>query len=647
MFNLKQYKIKTVVSAGMALALFLSMLLSTLIYISQFSAMFRQITEDQHLPNLLGKASAEIETALAEPMSMAKAIAANHYAKAWQARGESPDELPELTAFLNAFTTDPRVITVFWISVDSGNYYTKEGLFKSLSRSNERDAWFYAYLDSGKPVELALDTDEVTGKLTVFINVTVANPTTGKTMAVAGLGVDVSRISEQVNNTQVSERGYLFMLDDKGNIAAHKEKRLLDSPLKNLEGFAGLASQIMAVQGYELLEASLNHEEVYLGVSRLSTADWRLVTVLPKSETDEQVNSVILMSVAASIIIAIIFIAMSMQLAGRVSRTISGVGEELISMSRDRGNLDKRLSEKYDTEVGILGRGFNAIMVKIASLVDEIVQGESAIRLSVTQMETSAHEARKHAAAQREQTEQVATAINQMGQTISEVSSVAHKIAADTETALTEVGQTGTVMQSLSNSMSDLANQMTTTHSTMNDLASQAQAINSVVDVISGISEQTNLLALNAAIEAARAGELGRGFAVVADEVRTLASRTQDSTAEIRAQIDRLQQVVAQSCQAIAQGANLSNKLSEDAGSTTMALNSVREKFDHINEGNHQVAAATEQQASVVEHINQAAHIIADTADRINQSANLSVEETSKLKQQAQRMATSVKVFRQ
>lgn len=139
------------------------------------------------------------------------------------------------------------------------------------------------------------------------------------------------------------------------------------------------------------------------------------------------------------------------------------------------------------------------------------------------------------------ETDQVATAMNEMTATVHEVAQNAQLAADSASQANAEVGTGQSVVNDSISAISKLVQQVEQAADVIHELENDSIEIGSVLDVIRSIAEQTNLLALNAAIEAARAGEQGRGFAVVADEVRVLAQRTQTSTQEIQTMIEKLQ----------------------------------------------------------------------------------------------------------
>jgi len=158
----------------------------------------------------------------------------------------------------------------------------------------------------------------------------------------------------------------------------------------------------------------------------------------------------------------------------------------------------------------------------------------------------------------------------------------------------------------------------------INELEADVSAISGVLDVIRGIAEQTNLLALNAAIEAARAGEQGRGFAVVADEVRTLASRTQDSTAEIQNMIMRLQSGSHRAVSVMDEGRTSAKEGLQQARLAGESLEKIGAAAASMLEMNRQIADSASEQ-------NATANQVCNNVTTINQLSGKTVESSTVL----------------
>lgn len=323
---------------------------------------------------------------------------------------------------------------------------------------------------------------------------------------------------------------------------------------------------------------------------------------------------IILLAVGASLIIL---------LAARVISSIQQ-GVKLLSEASAKlaaGDTTVRVDYRSNDELRAVAQAFNHMGERFQSALHDV--DRSAEQLAAASEETSMVTQNTSESMRKQQSEisQVATAMNEMHATASEVARSA-SLAAD---AARHADQEAVVGRDVSlqtiEAIESLANAVENATEVIESLAKDSEEIGSVLDVIGSIAEQTNLLALNAAIEAARAGEAGRGFAVVADEVRTLASRTQQSTQEINDMVTRLQHGAGQAVEAMVIGRAEAHSGVEQTLKTTACLESIVKAISTINDMNVQIASAAEEQSAVSEEITRSVVAINDLTSETTEGA--------------------------
>ncbi|HDM8129215.1 TPA: methyl-accepting chemotaxis protein [Vibrio harveyi] len=225
-----------------------------------------------------------------------------------------------------------------------------------------------------------------------------------------------------------------------------------------------------------------------------------------------------------------------------------------------------------------------------------------------------------NAQAQQLETDQVATAVNQMTVAITEVAQSASGASQEAALATSVSEQGQTVMQRAMEQVGGLATQMGTMSQEVATLSNGTAEVADITEVIQTIAEQTNLLALNAAIEAARAGDQGRGFAVVADEVRQLAQETQKAVEKIGHRISTLQQNTTQVVDSINAGQRMLEETVQQSASANEAFVSISGNIEQTNALNTQIATATEEQSATAEMINQS---VVSVRDQVEQTVNM------------------------
>jgi methyl-accepting chemotaxis protein len=301
-----------------------------------------------------------------------------------------------------------------------------------------------------------------------------------------------------------------------------------------------------------------------------------------------------------------------------LDKTIAPIDEASRVLERiAQRDLTVRMRGDYRGDHATIKQALNKALDNLNSGFNEVAIEADGISVACEQLAAGSQMAAEGTSQEAQALENVSTSVNEIAEMIRQTSANAQHIK-NLTTSARDLTATGVdAMKRLSEAIDRIKHSSGET--------------SRIVKTIDEIAFQTNLLALNAAVEAARAGDAGKGFAVVADEVRSLAIRSADAAKNTT---ELIEGAVRNSEEGV--------HLNEDV---LRHLDGIHNQVNQVFSTMTEVAAAAQQQNSLIDMISRAVNEINDITQRNAAAVQQSASAVRQLSHQADEMRATAGMF--
>ncbi len=533
-------------------------------------------------------------------------------------------------------------------------------------------AWYQLAEDTGQIGWTKMYQDAVTGNMSISGTAPVFN-TNNEFIGAVATSIDLSAFSEMISSVKVGKHGYVFVLDDQGQVVAHPDPSQIGKvlPVKEIQEVVS-RGETEGLVDYEYANAEGEVADKYAIFKYLPDTKWYIMTSMYYNEIDESTQEMLTAALVMGTITLIIAAVIALLFANSITKPIKMIVDDMAKV--EQGDMTTVSEVQTKDEIGELANKFNSMVSNVRTLLENAVNVSNEVSLASQTLASSAEEASassdevnstvdeiaQGATEQANDTEAAARLTGNLDEKFEKLHSNSSEISDNAEHALVTNKNGESVLSDLKQK-SDENNKSTERISeAINDLESKSQDIGGILSTISSISEQTNLLALNASIEAARAGEHGRGFAVVADEIRKLAEESSNSADEIRIIISQIQEQTGNTVgimddfksnadeqyKAVDEMGVSFNEISQAIASIATQItdidtfitemlddkNAIVQSITNISSVSEETAAASQQVSATMEQQNAAVDAVAKAAENLNDLSDQLGEQVKRFK---------------
>ncbi|MHA4867484.1 methyl-accepting chemotaxis protein [Duganella sp. PWIR1] len=438
----------------------------------------------------------------------------------------------------------------------------------------------------------------------------------------AVIKAELERVDKRkVENTERLDKLGKLIADDEGTESKAKLQVVLDTGAKYL--VVQNAFVAMSADGSKhdeaikyLLSTVRKEQTAYMNaltdMVKFQTAAVEDASVVSEQAYTSSRNMMVMLTVLASALAAWVLFWITRSITQPLNRAV-GMAQAVAG-----GDLTMRMECNTTDETGQLLRALIDMNDSLARTVGQVRSGTDTITTASNEIASGNLDLSSRTEQQASSLEETASSMEELTSTVSQNAENARQATKLVLAASDYATKGGKVVGEVV--------------STMGAIKESSSKIVDIISVIDGIAFQTNILALNAAVEAARAGEQGRGFAVVASEVRNLAQRSASAAKEIKELIGRSVETV-----------DAGSSLVDQAGAT---MQSIVQSVKQVAEIMHQISAASSEQSTGIEQVNQAIVSIDDVTQQNAALVEQAAAAAQSMRDQADLLAQAVSVFK-
>ena len=318
---MSSYRKKIVFVATIMLLLVAGFLITSVTSFSVARKALRSEIRENELPLTSDNVYSEIRSDLIHPIVISSFMANDTFVRDWVLNGEKDEA--KITKYLKEVQEQYGGCSSFFVSDKTLTYYHADGVLKTVSPDEPRDAWYYRVRSMTPDYEINIDPDLANRDLmTIFINHRVSDYD-GNFIGATGVGMTVNAVLDLIEIYQAKYGRAVYFFDAQGHITLAGSK--FDSSVTSVDEFDSPDLYTQAIQSKE--ETSFSYKKggktIHANVRYIPEWAWFLAVEKADGRAVRGISDVLLLSLVICGVMTLVVTVLVNSTIGRYQRRIA------------------------------------------------------------------------------------------------------------------------------------------------------------------------------------------------------------------------------------------------------------------------------------------------------------------------------------